>query len=134
MRFYLKQDTKDLLVAPKDKDPITKSGVIYRVNCERVKCDEEKYRRILMNIWGEVQGTSEGPSPIYDHFNTTGNTTILENLSIVGSKDWNLMRLVTEAIYTRVSSPSPNKNIGKYHLPQIWDEVLFNISECKICG
>ena len=24
------------------------------------------------------------------------------------------------------------KNIGKYHLPNIWDEGLFNISEHKI--
>ena len=33
---------KDLLVAPKDKDLITKrSGIIYRFICERFECDEE---------------------------------------------------------------------------------------------
>ena len=33
---------KDLLVSPKDKDPITKmSGVIYRYTNDRVECDEE---------------------------------------------------------------------------------------------
>ena len=42
------------------------------------------------------------------------------------------MRLIKEAIYIRVNSPSSNKDVGKYHLPHIWDEVLFNISELKI--
>ena len=33
---------KNLLMAPKDKDPIQKqSGVIYRYQCDRVDCDEE---------------------------------------------------------------------------------------------
>ena len=34
--------TRNLLVAPRNKDPITKkSGVIYRYKCDRVECDEE---------------------------------------------------------------------------------------------
>ena len=33
---------KSLLMAPKDKDPITKkSSVIYRYKCDRVDCDDE---------------------------------------------------------------------------------------------
>ena len=33
---------KNLLMSPKDKDPIQKqSGVIYRYQCDRVDCDEE---------------------------------------------------------------------------------------------
>ena len=33
---------KDLLMVPKDKDPILKkSGVIYRYKCDRVDCDED---------------------------------------------------------------------------------------------
>ena len=33
---------KNLLVAPKDQDPmLKKSGVIYRYKCDRVECDEE---------------------------------------------------------------------------------------------
>ena len=44
----------------------------------------------------------------------------------------NLMRLMKEAIYIRVNNPSLNRNMGKYHLPHIWDEVLFNITELKL--
>ena len=33
---------KNLLVAPKDQDPmLKKSGVIYRCKCDRVDCDDE---------------------------------------------------------------------------------------------
>ena len=42
------------------------------------------------------------------------------------------MRLIKEDIYIKVNNPSLNKNIGKYHLPQIWDEVLNNITELKL--
>ena len=34
--------------------------------------------------------------------------------------------------YIRVNNPSLNRNIGKYHLPHIWDKVLFNIPELKL--
>ena len=30
------------------------------------------------------------------------------------------------------NNPSLNKNIGKYHLPHIWDEVLVNITELQL--
>ena len=39
---------------------------------------------------------------------------------------------ITEALYIRVNNPSLNRNIGKYHLPHIWDEVLFNTSELNL--
>ena len=42
------------------------------------------------------------------------------------------MRTIKEGLYIRVNNPSPNRNVGKYHLPHIWDEVLFNTSELKM--
>ena len=44
----------------------------------------------------------------------------------------NLMRTIKEALYIRVNDPSLNRNVGKYHLPHVWDEVLFNTSELKL--
>ena len=69
---------------------------------------------------------------IFDHFNITGHNTTLDNFSIVVREDQNLMRLIKESIYIRVNNPSLNKNVGKYHLPHIWGEVLFNSPELKI--
>ena len=37
-----------------------------------------------------------------------------------------------ESIYIRVNNQSLNRNTGKYCLPHIWDELLFNITELKI--
>ena len=124
---------KNLLVAPKDREHITqKSGIIYRYKCDRVECDE-KYIGESARTFGErYKEHLKCPSPIYHHSNITGHNTTLDNFSIVGREDQNLMRLIKEAIYIRVNNPSLNKNIGKYHLPHIWDEVLNNITELKL--
>ena len=42
VRFKSGKTLKDELVAPKDKDHITKkSGIIYRFKCDGLECDEE---------------------------------------------------------------------------------------------
>ena len=124
---------KNLLVAPKDKDPIMKkSGVIYRYKCNRVDCDEE-YIGESSRVFGErFKEHQKAPSPIFDHTNTTGHNINTENFSIVGREDQNLKRAIKEALFIRVKNPSLNRIIGKFHLPHIWDEVLFNISELKL--
>ena len=124
---------RNVLVAAKDKDPmLKKSGVIYRYKCDRVKCDEE-YTGESSRTFGErFKEDQNAPSPIHDHFNITGHKISPDNFSIEGREDQNLMRTIKEALYIRVNNPSLNRNIGKYHLPHIWDEVLFNTFELKI--
>ena len=118
-------------MAPKDKDPITKSVIIYRFKCNRVECDDE-YMGESSGTFGEMfREHLKAPCPVYDHYNITGHSTIIENFSIVGREDQNLIRTIKEALYIRVNNPSFNRNIDKYHLPHIWDEVLLNISELK---
>ena len=70
--------------------------------------------------------------PIYDHQNISGHAVTIDNFSIVGREDQNMKRAIKEAIYIRRNNPSLNKNIGKYHLPHIWDEVLVNITELQL--
>ena len=123
-----------LLMAPKDKDHINtmKSGIIYRFQCHRMDCDDE-YIGASSRTFGErFKEHLKAPSPIYDHQNITGHDTAIENFSIVEREDQNLIRAIKEAIYIRVNNPSLNRNIGKYHLPHIWDEVLINIPELKL--
>ena len=57
---------------------------------------------------------------------------IIHNFCIAGREDQNLIRTIKEAIYIRVNNPSLNRNIGKYHLPHIRDEVLISIPELKL--
>ena len=81
---------------------------------------------------GRCFTTQKAPSPIHDHSIRSGHEVTIDNFSIVGREDQSLIRTIKEAFYIRVNNPSLNKNIGKYHLPHIWDEVLYNSSELKL--
>ena len=90
-----------------------------------LESQQEIVQKGLKNIWR--------PLPQYmTTLNTSGHTVTIDNFSIVGREDQNLIRTIKEAIYIRANNPSLNKNIGKYHLHHIWDEVLLNISELKL--
>ena len=133
--MYFKGGTtiKNLLMAPKYQDPMLKrSGVIYRYKCDRVECDEE-YTGESSRTFGErFKEYLKDPSPIFDHYNITGHNVSIEIFSILGREKQNLMRTIKEALYIRLNNPSLNRNIGQYHVPHIWDEVLFNTSELKL--
>ena len=135
VQVYFKGGTtiKNLLMAPKDQDPMQKrSGVIYRYKCDRVECDDEYIGESLRTFGERFKEHLKAPSPLFDHYNTTGHQVSLANFSIVGREEQNLTRTIKEALYIRVNNPSLNRNIGKYHLSHIWDEVLFNTSELKL--
>ena len=123
---------KDLLVHPKDKDTILqKSGVIYRFKCGRADCREE-YRGESGRTFAErFREHMKAPSLIHDHHTISGHEVSLDNFSIVGRKDQSIARTIKEAILIRVNDPSLNRNIGKYQLPHIWDEVLVKSPELK---
>ena len=120
-------------MTPKDRDHISKkSGIIYRFKCNRVDCDDEHIGESSRTFGERYKEHLKTPSPIHDHYNITGHEISIENFRIVGREDQNLIRAIKEAIYIRVNNPSLNRNIGKYHLPHIWDEVLLNNSELKL--
>ena len=124
---------KSLLVAPKDQDPILKkSRIIYRYKCGRVDCNEEYIGESSRTFGEKFREHQKAPSPIYDHSNITGHQVTIDYFNIIGREDQNLSRAIKEALYIRVNNPSLNRNIGKYHLPHIWDEVLLNTSELKL--
>ena len=133
VRFKSGKTIKDELVAPKDKDHITKkSSVIYRYRCDMLECDEEYIGETARTFGERFKEHLKAPSPIYDHSNITSHSTTLNNFNIVGREEQNLSRLIRESMYIRVNNPSLNKNIGKYHLSHIWDEVLVNNTELKL--
>ena len=74
----------------------------------------------------------KAPSPIHDHINISGHTVSIEDFSILAREDQNLLRTIKEAIYIRANNPSLKRNVGKFYLARIWDEVLLNISELKL--
>ena len=94
-------------------------------------CEEEYIGESDRTYAERFREHMKAPSPINDHHNTTGHEVSLNNFSIVGREDQNIARTIKEAILIRVKDPSPNRNIGKYQLPHIWDEVLAKSSELK---
>ena len=124
---------RDHLVHPKDKDTILKkSGVIYNYSCGRVDCGEEYIGESGRTFGERYREHLRSPSPIMDHYNTTCHEVSLENFTIVGREDNNIARNIKEAIFIRVNDPSLNRNIGKFHLPHIWDEVLARSPELHL--
>ena len=82
-------------MAPKDKDHITvKSGIIYRFKCYRVDCDGEYIGESSRTFGERFKEHLKAPSPIYDHQNTRGNDTTIDNFCIVGREDPNLIRAI----------------------------------------
>ena len=114
VNFKSGKTLKDELVAPKDKDHITnKSSIIYRLKCDRLECDEEYIGETARTFGERLKEHLKAPSHIYDHSNTTGHTTNINNFSIVGREEQNLSRLIKESMFIRVNNPSLSKNIGK---------------------
>ena len=97
-----------------------------------VECVEEYIGESARTFAERFKEHQKAPSPIYDHSIRSGHKVNIDNFSIVGREDQNLTRTIKEALYIRVNNPSLNKNIGKYLLPHIWDEVLFNSPELKL--
>ena len=118
---------KDLLVAPKDKDYITKkSGIIPRFQCDRVECYEE-YIVEFSGTFGEK--FKEHLKAFCQYMTILTPQVILENFSIHSEKGGqNLMRLIKEAIYIKINNASLNRNMGKYHLPHIWMVIKYDIT------
>ena len=111
MNFKGSNTIKDLLVYPKDRyDILQKSGVIYRYKCGREDCEDEYI--------------GESGRTFAERFR--------DNFSIVGREDQSLARTIREAMLIKVNDPSLNRNIGKYQLPHIWDEVLVKSPELKL--
>ena len=87
----------------------------------------------LPEILQKGSRNTKRPLPLYlDHCNISGHNININNFTIVGREDQNLTRAIKEALFIRVNDPSLNRNIGKYHLPHIWDEVLHTTSELKL--
>ena len=118
---------KNLLVSPKDKDPIVnQSGAIYRYQCGDLDCDDEYIGETSRTFGERYKEHLKAPSAIHHHSIQTGHPTNQNNFQIVGREGHNLARNIKESIYIRVNNPSLNNNIGKFNLSHIWDRVLLN--------
>ena len=118
---------KNLLVSPKDKDPmINQSGAIYWYQCGDLGCNDEYIGETSRTFGERYKEHLKAPSAIHHHNNQTGHPTIHYNLQIIGRDGHNFVRNIKESIFIRVNNPTLNNNIGKFNLPHKWDRVLLN--------
>ena len=124
---------KNLLVSPKDKDPMeNKSVAISWFQCGDLACDEEYIGETSRTIGERFKEHLMEPSPIHNHSNNTGHTTTPDNFQIIGREDYGITRIIKESIYIRVNNPTLNRNICKLNLHHIWDRILLIIPGLKI--
>ena len=118
---------KNLLVSPKDKDPmVNQSGAIYWYQCGDLGCDDEYIGETSRTLGERCKKHLKAPSPIHHHSNQTGHPTGHNNFQIIGREGHNVARYIKESIFIRVNNPTLNNNVGKCNLPHMWDRVLLN--------
>ena len=116
---------KQLLMAPKDKDSkLQKNGVIYKYKCPQINCTEEYIGESGRTFGDRYKEHLKAPSPIHLHTTTTGHPVSPDCFSIVDRESQGMVRNIKEAMYIRVNDPSLNRNLGKFQLPHVWDQVM----------
>ena len=104
-----------------------KNSIINSYCCGEIDCNEEYIGESGRTFGERFKEHLKTPSPIFNHQNTSGHRTSIDNFKIIGREENNVARTIQEAMFIRVNNPSLNKNIGKYNLQHIWDRILFTI-------
>ena len=106
---------KQLLMAPKDKDPkLTKSGIIYRYKCSNINCTEQYIAESGRSLGDRHREHLKAPSPIHMHTSTTGHPVSPDCFTIIDREAQGLTRYIKEAMYIKVNDPSLNRNLGNF--------------------
>ena len=96
---------KNLLVSPKDKDPmVNQSGAIYRYQCGDLGCNDEYIGKTSRTFCERYKEHLKAPSAIHHHSIQTGHTTNQNNFQIIGREGQNLARNIKESIYIRLTT------------------------------
>ena len=97
---------KNLLVSPKDKDPmVSQSGAIYWCQCGDLGCDDEYIGETSRAFGERYKEHLKDPSPIHHHSNQTGHPTSHNNFQIIGREGHNLARNMKESILLGLIMP-----------------------------
>ena len=85
---------------------------------------------ILRTFMERLKDYFRMPSPIDTHANTTEHSPNVE-ASVLWVEN-NFTRTTNKVIFIMVNDQSLNRNIGKYHLSHIWDDIIFNTPDLKL--
>ena len=120
---------KTLLMAPKDKDTkLQKSGVICKYKCPKINCPEQYIGETGIAFGDRLKEHLRALSPFHQHTSSTGHPISPDCFSIVHRESQGMTRNIKEAMFIRANDPSLNRNLGKYQLPHVWDQILQDTS------
>ena len=110
---------------PKDKDPkANQTGIIYKYQCPHIQCTSSYIGESGRSLGERVKEHFKTPSPIHHHSTTTGHPMDPNQFNIVHKEVNSLSRTIKEAMFICIQDPPLNRNLGKYQLPHIWDNLL----------
>ena len=113
------------LVKSKDKDSkMQKSGVIYNFRHSHINSSEAYTGESGRAFGDRIKEHLKAPSLIDHHSNTTGHPVSPDCFNIIDSEARGTSRNIKEGMFIRVNVPSLNRNLGKYQLLHIWDNIL----------
>ena len=116
---------KTLLVKPKDKDnKLQKSGVIYYFKCPQINCPDEYIGESGMAFGDRSKEHLKAPHPIYQHSSSTAQPFSPDCFNIIHREAQGTSRNIKQAMFIWVNDPYLNRNLGKYQLPHVWDNIL----------
>ena len=127
IQVYFKgsSNIKTLLMAPKEKDTkLQKGGITYQYKCPQINCPEEYIGETGRAFGDRLKEHLRALSPIHQHTSCTGHPISPDCFSIVHRDAQGTTRNIKEAMFIRVNDPSLNRNLGKYHLPHVWDKIM----------
>ena len=121
------------LVTPKDKDPkLQKSGIIYHYKCPHINCTDAHIGETGRALGDRVNEHLKVPSPIYLHSNSTGHPLNPDCFNIIHKETHSSSRTIKEAMFIRVNDPTLNRNLGKYQLLHVWDNILQDMQTLQL--
>ena len=124
---------RTLLVTPKDKDPkLNKSGVIYHFKSPHINCPEAYIGESSRALGDRIKEYLKAPSPIHHHSSSTGHPLSPECFNIICQETQGPSRNIKEAMLIRVNDPMLQRNLRKYQLPHIWDNILQDIPALQV--
>ena len=97
-----------------------------------VECDDEYIGESTQTSGERFNEHLRVSSSIHGHQSTIGHPAALDNFSIVGREGQGFARTIKKSLFIRVNNPAPNRTIGKYDLPHIWDGVLRKTPELQV--
>ena len=112
-------------MAPKDRgNKCQKSRIICKFKCLHINCLEEYIGESGRAFGNRLKEHLRVPSPIHQHSSFTGCPVSPNCFTIVHRESQGTSRNIKEAMSICVNDPSLNRNLGKYQLPHIQDQIL----------